>query len=344
MDESEILLEVESPVAPVQAIVESDGDTVYLYRMLDSRDGERNLSALWLRNLVPAPPSLQPEQMKRGRAPILPARFVKTQGQGLAPDPRTLRVMWTLDGVGLFLFDRDGMLAAMPAWASSDMAGYSADCAQACPYAWPLSPAREVLEREVRNAEAFWGTWAKDPEVEWQRRQSELLSAYQQRLGAPERLLSASEEDFPPRVVAVFRTAEATILATLGMSTLVQPGCAQDEKGPQRVELALALPRNAEAEFVELAARHLAAHCRLPWIRATFLGPGHTLGTDLFAATPDQEKQAYLFSPSRTGMAPLELPDDHGAKTRLLWLVPITREQRERAQREGSQKLLAELA
>jgi hypothetical protein len=86
------LLETTSPNGDVQAIVEESGGAVHFY-LWGAPDSGFGVRSCWVRNLVPAPETIDREAMKTGHAPLMPRRSCAHPGGALRPVPAELKAV-----------------------------------------------------------------------------------------------------------------------------------------------------------------------------------------------------------------------------------------------------------
>lgn len=321
-----ILLEDLSPHGTLKAIVEDDGRAVYFY-LWAGGDHYFGMRACWVCNRRPAPSTMDREAMEKGAAPML-ERDACAHPDGMDA-PRALRVTWFEEGDGAALSDEKGLLCVIPGWSGlNNFHGYARECTQRNPLCWPL-PSDDRLARRIERADAFWKAW--DGNAAWPAFKRTLGDALRAQLGEPMNEVDISLDTFPPRVVQHFRRDNRFIAVTIGMSIRRQP----------RVEMAMEDPRNAVR--IELAARvqdetQLAAVTSwmrgtsgMPWNQFTWLGNGQSLPSSAIAGFPFM-----LLAKDAPDVPRITLPDDTDAPRSVLWLVPITAEQREAIERARS--------
>ncbi len=347
MPEPITLLQSASPAAPVLATVETEGTTVYLYLNGAAASGFESRT-LWVANLAPAPQELDLERMKRGEPPLMPAAFTRRPDGVRLADLEPFRLVWFPEGTGAALYGKDGLLAILPPGTNEKegFAGFARDCARRTQLAWPMEgPEAAGARAEVERAEAFWEAW--EGEKAWPALQKELFGAIDQALGSQGRFFNlGKKEDWPPSILAVRRTPKATVLVTGGASIRPQPGVARPlgrPQGPRRIELAMALRGQVdEAELARLG-QYLADQSHLPWLRCTWLGPGHTLDCDVVPVTAGRRFPAVIVAQQPRGAPTIPFPDYEGDPVQVLWLIPIGEAERELARKHGSRALLDRL-
>lgn len=348
MPEPITLLEETSPCAPVIGVVETDGTTVYLY-LHGAPNSGFGTRALWVANLAPAPDGVDVERMKRGEAPMMPAASTaRPEGLRLT-DLEPLKLIWFAEGTGAALAGKDGLLAILPPGTGEHDAfpGFARDALQQTKLAWPLnSPQGLVVASRVEKEEAFWKLWEADDA--WPRLQQQLLAAIDGTLGSEGRYFAIDGGEWPPRFLALRRYQGNTVLLTGGVSLLPQPGVARPlapPRQPRRIELALALQGDHSEESLTALSQYLSAQCQLPWIRASWLGPGHTLGCDLLPVGHSGVRfPAVICAENPEGAPRIVYPPFEGEPVHLLWLLPITAAERTLAVQEGSAALFHRLA
>jgi hypothetical protein len=318
-NQPEILLHAVSPFGNLEAIVEADGRTVYLYLDGGPHFGTR---AVWVRNLVQGPLVFHQEDMQRGQAPVLPRIHAVHPGPGRLPTAEELSVVWFAEGNGVALFEREHMLAAIPPWSGlSGFHGYAAECAAENDVCWPL-PQEPELRQRIEFSRQYWHHWGNgSPFRQWQ---PQLLASYEERFGASKAYFNINGDEFPPRGLGVFESPEQLTLATVGMSLCFQPMVEMASESSQlqrRVELLTRLSVDANEELVRAVAGRMSSLAGLPWREWTWLGDNHTcpwlphMGlpyVGLFAVTTETPN---LFC---------KLPEIEGDPVQCLGLVPMT--------------------
>jgi hypothetical protein len=117
---SEILFEEVNPNGNIQALVEVEADVCFFY-LHGAPETEFGVKTCWVRNLVPAPASLDRDGMCRGEPPLNPAAHCR-HPEGLNPPNKDkLRVVWLPEGNGAALIEGDQVLAASYLSAQSNL-------------------------------------------------------------------------------------------------------------------------------------------------------------------------------------------------------------------------------
>lgn len=346
--EPEVLLFETSPYGNLDAIVQHDGRSVYLYLNQSPQQGQNfGTRACWVRNLTIGPFVINEDEMRSGIPPMLPRTDCAVrEGQPL-PNPDRLSIVWFEEGNGVALRETDDTgkqhtLAIIPAWSGLEgFHGYSSQCAVESPLCWPM-PDNPKLEQRIDQAQKFWGSFeassdsANDPFAELQ---SSLLEVYDDRFrvgNAEPKYFTIDGGTFPPRGLIQYRTQQTLVLMTVGMSLCPQPAVELFNDQPylfRRIELALELPISIaeNPEQLKSLASQLSNLAGYPWRNFTWLGAGHTC--QLTGIAPNLET-ALLVKDSdymENGLAnqTKQLPGFNEDPVNLLWLMPISQPQKE---------------
>ena len=344
------LLESSSPYGSRKVTVEYDGLTTAAYL----HDDTSAISATWIANHRPAPPSTDRARLDAGHAPLMPAARTKHPGGRPPLQAGALEVLWFEEGDGVAILENGRPLAVIAGWSDSGrgMPGYSSDVIGQTPFGWSLDDAMEGLAPRLERSRAYW-RWRQSGSG-WEQFQQALLGHLQPRLGPGGHYWDASTGHQPLTGVTERPPGPHrpyTILSTVGMSCQRMPVVEQvldDPSGYARIELAMAttLP-SAQAARVFL---WLATY---PWRAVTWFGPGHSVRWYREPSTfPLGAGEAYgavllLDSPgSLTGPEPPDLSGFAfgGDPVRWLWIVPISERDRQLAKERGSATLVSRLA
>ena len=335
--ENDVLLEEVSPHGNVEAIVEEDGKSVYFY-LRGAPDTGFEVKSCWVRNLAPAPASLDVEAMKGGHAPMLPRDQCRHPQGAPRLDKQSLRVIWFEEGDGAALATGDDILAIIPPWSGTKgFSGYAKDCSAETPVAWPLLQDNALLAR-VRRAGDYWSSWGT-PESPWKRIQQDEMAAYERAFGKYEKYFAIDGNEWPPKALVRY-SPDRVVLITVGVAIRPQPAvemATKDASAHRRIELAITLEPKFAAKFADRAARYISAQSSLPWARMTWLGHGHTVPCDAFEGTPFV---AVMLVSKRLGVPAVQLPRFREDPINVLWLVPLTRPEYDFAMQHASDELL----
>jgi hypothetical protein len=313
------LLEEICPLGSLRATIEDDGRTVYLY--VASREGHPfGMRAAWIRNRVAAPDRFDPDELKAGRAPLLP-RDACAHPDGAPALSGSLRLLWFEECDGVALYENDVLLAVLPSWADAMGCGYARDCMQDRLMAFPLDAARAELEPRLARAREFWRSWDEgDP---WASRRDALVSSVERVLGRSSNYYAIDGGYWPPRALVRAPTDDGTVLVTCGMSILPMPTIEReirDASPVRRIEIGLAV-RNREFDEpgIQRLLRFVSGTSALPWKQLTWLGDHHTVSCDAIEGFP-----AVMCLRMPRGAPGLALPASYGDPVSVLWMVPIT--------------------
>jgi len=341
--DGDILAQWMSPNGNLAAIVESTPQCVHFYL---SGDPETNFGvrSVWVRNLMPASAGFNPEALRRGEPPMMPAAMCAHPNGAPPLDAEKLRVVWFEEGDAAALLEGDDILAVIPAWSGHEnFYGYARDCTEQSPLAWPLKAASEIVER-VARAEEFWRSWEPD-QAQWPTMQDVFLRAYERVFGKYKKYFGIDGGKWPPKAIASFETDAAVVLLTLGVSIRPMPKVEMTCEDPQphrRMELGVAIDRKlASDEIVRNLASYMSAQANLPWSFYTSLGHGHTVQCD--PSPLGSEFAAMLLAKDPPGGPKLAMPAYRGDSVNLLWMTPITGAEWTVAQEQNSGEVLKRL-
>jgi hypothetical protein len=336
--EPEVLVERTGPNGNVMGLVEDDGRVVYLYLRCPDADW---MKCVWVQNRIAAPDETDVAAMKEGLPPLMPSAHCR-HPRGTPPLEGELSLCWLPEGNGVALTDQEGLLAAVMPWSGQrGFYGYSRHALGEGPFAWSLDGAPAVFDR-FAAAKAYWKEWEVEPNP-WQRIQAAQMAAYEAALGKHSRYFAIDGDEWPQRGLIRTDRPDGIFLATIGVALRPQPQVELDDEHPEhlrRIELAMALPPATPGPVVDAWCSYIAGQASLPWARYTWLGPGHTIPSDVAQA---RGFPAVVLARGDALTLPARLPDFAGDPVNVLWLTPITADERARAQREGSKAIMAGL-
>ena len=107
-----VLLEELNPNGNIQAVVEVDEDVCFFYLVGDP-ETELGVRSVWVRNLVPAPDSLDRNRLLDGRPPLNPVQHCRHPQGAAVPQRDRLRVVWLPEGDGAALYEDDVVLGSI---------------------------------------------------------------------------------------------------------------------------------------------------------------------------------------------------------------------------------------
>jgi hypothetical protein len=258
-----------------------------------------------------------------------------------------LELVWSEEGDSVFLLEQNRFLAAVPGWAWSaefkknGFAGYARDCSQESRLCWPLvGEGLKNLEDDLIQFRECWHSWDSNP---WPGYQAAILGACTSMFGKESKYFGIDGGEWPPRFLARFDVGDKTVFLTGGMSLRPMPRVDSYTNEPgrlRRVELGMAISRDFKIDEGAVAGA-LSGIAEFPWRNYTWLGEGHTTGWQGFGKS--SPFSAGLLSRSLPNAPKLSLPDFRGDPVTVLWITPITSNERELAQKKGSAELLKRL-
>ncbi len=342
-----VLLQEDSPLGNMQAVVEDDGEVVYFYlNYKNPPGGSQPTRACWVRNRKPPKPSIERERMQQGLPPNLPAEYCRRPVVTSALEADDLRVIWLEEGNGAVLCENDEILAIIPPWSGEGgFDGYARDCVGHSPIAWELPGGPDFYER-IERAQEFWNLW--EDEQFWDRYRKSLLAPLESVLGRHAKHYAIDGGNWPPRSLVRFDLPDHYVLCTLGVSLLPMPNVDRYHDGPapfRRIELAAALDRRIPEAEVSRLGSYISGQAGYPWNHWTWFGDGHTIPCD---STPRSANgtafPAVLLSKSPPGAPAIGWAPYRGDPINLLWMVPITDKERQLAIDSGSPALCQQMA
>jgi hypothetical protein len=334
---AKILFEEVSPLGNVQAVVEADERVCFFY-LYGAQDCGFGVRSVWVRNLRRAPAELETSRMRSGEAPMNPQAFCRDPAAGPRLRSKDLRVCWLPEGNGAALYEGGEPIAIIPPWSGEGgFHGYARDCVGEGPLAWAL-PTEPTLLRRFEAAAAFWRSWEDDP---WPQIQDSLIEGVERVLGRHSGYYAIDGGEWPPRALLRIPTASGSALVTVGVSILPQPNIETDDASElRRIELGVLLPPDWDDTTVKGFGSYLSGQARLPWSQLTWLGPGHTIPCDGWRSP---RFSAALLVREHPALALRSLPAQFSDPVSVLWLLPISDEERELAVAHGSAALTASL-
>ena len=345
MSENHVIFEEVSPYGALMAVVEDDGEAMYVH-IVAPEGSDIATRSLWLRNRRPAPMGFEEGWEEGARGPALPFDACVHPAGLPAPRPDALNVVWFPEGDALAVRDGEAVLGVIPPWAGAEgCPGYARDCRSQTPVAWPLGkPEGNPLYARLDSAMAFWDDWQRG--APWAAVQAALIASYDAAFGPHRRYFSIDAGQWPPRFIAECVSDSAITYVTGGMSVRPQP----------RVDRYFAHPE--EVRHVELAWRQsdltlepptaplnqMSQLCTMPWHMDAWLASGHTVPAKGVPVGPSGTTfPAFLVHAAPPEAPGAELPRYRGEPVNVLWLIAITPEEREFAIAQGSEALIERL-
>jgi hypothetical protein len=332
----QVVLEGTSPNG-IDAVVEQDGRVAYFY-LFGEPGSNFGMRSCWIRNLVPAPDSLDAVAMRDGAAPLLPRQHCVHPAGALPLDPARLSLIWFEEGDAAALLEDDVIIAMIPCWGGRDgFDGYARDCVSENQLCWPLLP-ENLLHERVLGARQYWSSWNAEVSP-WTAVQEGQIAACCEQIGPYEKYYNINGDAWPPRAMVRIPVADGIVLATIGMCVRAQPTVELSMEQPEdyrRIELGMALGAELLAH-ADTLARYLSAQAKFPWSANEWLGPQHTIPCDSF---PGTGFETILLCRTFPGAPEVVLPGFWNDPVHLLWAIPITVAERDFAVNTGSAELV----
>ncbi len=338
-----IPLEGTAPDGSIEAWIEADDRVVYLYARsaLYGRQGDRPaLTPVWVRNRAAAPREVDALAMAQGLAPLMPVRDCARPEGAPALDASALELVWLPDGGGVSLFERGECLAAVVHSNGGELAGFARDARGRGALAWEL-PA-EVAARFVA-ARSYWRSWDDSPSP-WQVVQEAQMARYEARFGAHANYYAIDGGRWPPKALLRITCPSGNVLVTVGVAVRPQPAAELPSKAAEwlgRIELGMVLPAETDEDTIGRWASFVGGQSELPWAKRTWLGPGHTIPCHVES---ERGVAAVVLADAATFAPCVEMGPVLGDAVCLLWMVPISELERDRARGQGSKRLLETLS
>ncbi|EWM53186.1 suppressor of fused domain protein [Ruminococcus flavefaciens] len=336
-----IIFESHSPICNIDAVIEADENTYYLYLMTSPETGVNILRALWICNRRPAPDTFDPESMAGGKAPMMPKSNLAPlhPATGLDMYPEKISCCWFDSGNGVAIFYAGRLLCAIPPYAGlHDFPGFSLFAKGQTRYAWEM-PADKNFEERCKGLATFWDKIQSDDS--WPEIQEENLRVIEQFYGGEhEKYYAIDGGKFPLKALAQGRKNGVLYGITLGVSQFAMPR-AEAVFGSHyvecnRIELGFAAQQNHEP-LMQMMFSVMSDVARMPWTERDFLWHGHT-----FDFTNIRGFSAIvLINPAYIqGMECPQWRRFIGNRVNMLWLVPITAQELEYLRENGIAEML----
>jgi len=337
--EPEVIVQEWSPVADIQAVVEKTDKNYFFYLWIDPEGPDHDMRSCWICNRVKAPKDIKEAFAVEGEAPCMPEEFVDHDLNGIELDDASLSIQWFEEGDAAAILSGDKILAVIPCFSGyNGFPGYSVYAKGTGPFAWELKGAYQRFEDEVNRAKAFWDSF-EDKEY-WSRTQDFHFKVLNSFFGKEEKYFAIDGGHFPPKALVQGRKGNVVYGITLGVSMIPMPKVEmsyQDEyRDFRRMELGFACNQKHEALLNPFFST-MSGLASYPWRAQTFLGHGHTIpfknikGLDYLLFLNDR-KLNIADSP--------KYGDYMGEKVNLLWIVPITQNDKEFIEENGIDEYL----
>ncbi len=323
--EPKILLEEQSPLCPITAIVEQDNRVAYFY--LISEVSHFGTKSCWIRNLVPGTKELDKDALKNNHAPILQAKSCN-HPEGKKPlNKRDLSIVWTKEGDAAALLENGEIISIIPAWSGmGNFKGYAKDAIEESQFAWELKKENVYIER-IREAETYWSKWSAETSL-FQLYQPTILDTYEEYFGECSQYFAIDDNKFPPRGLYLRNGEKKSVLATVGMSLIPLPRIEmhfEKHELQNQIELGLIINSVFTSSQLQEISSQISGVAAIPHDNITFLAEGHTVNF-IF---PEKDKFTAVLLTKKLDILPeIQLGDAYETQVNLLWMVPITSKER----------------
>lgn len=325
---SKIIFESRSPICDIDAVIEEDDSTYYMYLMTAPETGVKLLKALWVCNRRPAPEVFDPQCMKDGKAPMLAKENLSPihPAAGITLNPDKLSCYWYDSGDSAAIFYGGKLLCAIPPYAGlHDFPGFSVFAKGQTRYAWGMPQTPDFAER-AKGLKTFWENIEADDS--WPEIQDECLRVIEEFYGSRhEKYYAIDGGNFPPKALAQGRKNGVVYGITLGVSQFAMPRSemvfGSHYNDCNRIELGFAAQERHEP-LTQMMFSVMSDVANMPWNEHDFLWHGHTFDFPNIKGF----SQILLINPAYIeGMECPQWRRFLGNRVNLLWLVPITAEE-----------------
>jgi hypothetical protein len=346
MSDPETILEEVSPNGHVCAMVEQNDRCCYFYLHGD-RSSSFGVKSCWVRNFRAAPDQWEVEAMREGEAPLLPVAHCQHPNGAPRFNTGELAIIWAEEGDAAALTHHGEIIAVIPSWSGiNGFHGYARDCLGEAQVCWELGkPGTNVQFAKYAQASAFWKSWAEDPGP-WAGLQGELCEVVEKALGRHSNYYVIDGGHWPPKAILRIPSRGRVALATTGVCIQPQPAVEMRYEDPlpyRRIELGIGLDDALSDEAIKKVASYMSGQTGLPWSRFTFLGHGHSIPSDVAAELSGGQLPFVLLVQRTLGAPDVTLPKFRGDPINLLWMIPISEQERQFAQANGSAELIKRL-
>ncbi|MCE7996390.1 MAG: suppressor of fused domain protein [Roseivirga sp.] len=339
--EPEVLLQEESPLCPVTAVVEQDNRAAHLY-LWGPENSNFGTKSCWVRNLKPAPEKTNSREMNKGIAPMLEKAYCRFPEGQSALKKEDLSFVWLEEGDGVALMEKTEIIAIIPSWSGhGGFFGYARDAKGQESIGWELRDTNEMHTR-VSEARECWEAWDTETDP-FSLHQPGMLELYEEALGKHDKYYAIDNREWPPRGLYVRNGPSKAVCVTVGLSLVPQPQVemyVEDRMSHNRIELGMMLNGTLSEDELDSLASGVSGQAAIPWSNITFLGEGHTINLSIGG---DHDKTAVLLTSDLSCLPILDLGVYRDSAIRLLWMIPITTKEREHIMEHGSETLIRKL-
>ncbi|KRT16051.1 hypothetical protein ASU31_11155 [Pedobacter ginsenosidimutans] len=339
--EPEVLAEFRSPSCPITAIVEQDERVAYFYLWGD-KDTDFGIKSCWIRNLAAAPANLETNLIKKGIPPMLTSSFCRFPAGQPPLKSEDLEIVWLEEGDSAALLAKEEIIAIIPSWSGSgDFFGYARDSKDHGEFCWELTESNILIDR-VKSAQEYWALWDSEPNP-FQIKQPELLKSYEEILGKSNKYYAIDGNEWPPKGLFLKTGDFNDVFVTVGLSLLPMPVVEMYSENPNqinRIELGLILKSGLMQSELDKIGNWISGQADIPWKRITWMGNGHTITFKEFKNT---KITSVILVRDLNVLPKLELNDYRGSSVNVLWMIPITENERNHVIENGSEPLIEKL-
>ncbi|MBE7412822.1 MAG: suppressor of fused domain protein [Leptospiraceae bacterium] len=338
--DTKIIYQETNPYSSLTAFLEDDNRTVYLY-IQSEYNHQFGIKSLWIRNLIDAPKSRIPEDLKSGLAPVLIQDETFFPNAQPSIDKEDIHLIWTEEGDGVALFIKDELYAFLPSTSGiNGFHGYSKEAKEKALTASPLGNSENgPIPELINQSRNFWEY--RSNKSSWKEIQEKRIQFLENRLGKHTGYWSADGGKYPPLAITKFSPKDydqIILYSTIGMSAQNMPQVDlyhKDYLNYSRIEIIFAYRFTDSPERADTWVPHLIGELiKFPWNTIKWFGHGHTIEipkrdpdslylnfTTLVIINPNQFK--FLNSPPDIN----GLISENKKQVTFLYLLPITEEE-----------------
>lgn len=326
-----VLIESNSPITPIQAFAEDNGNNIYFYLWVHPEKEDAQFRPCWVCNKKKAPKKTDTKSMEKGMAPMLEEKYCKNpKGEELNTDE--LNIVWLPDGDSAALLEGDKLLCFIPGWADKQFYCYSCFCKGTSAFAWEMNEECEKnLMHRIEEAKKFWSffdaeTWNDET---WPAYQKGMLTKLEAFFDERTDYFAIDGGHFPPKALVTGTFGENICGCTIAASLFPMPKIEMyhQEETPKfsRIEIAFACKNGAmDKQTYKKYLNYIAMLANLPWYELSWLGHGHTIDCSAIDGFP----QIMLVNASvLTDIPSPEFDEIMGSPVNVLWVVPLTKKE-----------------
>jgi len=320
-----ILLEEQSPLCPITAVVEQDNRVAYFY--LISEIPHFGTKSCWVRNLIHGTKELDKKAIKKNHPPVQQFIYCNHPEGTKSLSSKDLSIVWTKEGDAAALLESDEIIAIIPTWGGlNNFHGYARDAVGQSPFAWELKNDNVYIER-IKNAQKYWKRWSK-PSL-FQIQQPIILNTYEEYFGECSQYFAIDGDEFPPKGLYLRNGKKTSIFATVGLSLLPLPRIEmhfENHELHNLIELGLMINSTFTVPQLQEISEQISGISAIPHDNITFLAEGHTVNF-IF---PGRDKFTAVLLVKNLDILPkIQLVDSYNKCVNFLWMIPITQSERE---------------